>query len=450
MGDLQSNEEYRISLHFDDISRPYVITTRDSEDRAVMSITTHDSEALLAGNPIGVIASNSIGLAIFDIEGNLNINNSSSPYFGKMRNGVQIEVEITSDGRSYEPFGKYYVDSWTVDLSDTSGRVANISGRDKLQYIGNEEIPKLPAYSGVRIDELVRMVFSDLKAENGDQIVDAGKIEIDNSLNLSLPFGITPGSRVRDFLNTVAQALLARVNVGKDDVIRITSAIAPNSKTWSLNDDEIYGVNFRHNESNIYNKVKINYRNPGNGTLQSIIELSGISLKAGGLKIDNLQFTDKALDIEQVYIETPDIDGLVSDITWRAYQGGIDVYVESNMNADNCVLVIIGRIVDGVGANELASVAGADIKVANILEIDNGIVQNQMQAASIANNLSQYLTKTNKIIDIESGLTPMASCGDQLDIVADTSEITGRYRIIETETEYGLGTYTKRVSLVKV
>lgn len=448
MSDLQNNEVIKVSIRFDN-GKVYEVDTLGSNTKCIMSFNTNDSEALLAGNPIGVISSNSADFSIYDFYGSLNINNKGSEYYGYMRNGAEVVVEISDDGIVYKPYGTYYVDSWTTDISDLSGRTSSISGLDRLQYIGNQEIPKLPAYSGIPVDILLKSVFNGLGLEDDE-------FYIDESLNKNLLFGVTKGAKVRDFLNTVSQALLARVTIGKDNKVRVVPATSVSGTVWTLDDVDIQNISFRHNESNIYNKVRVNYINPGDGSKDIMVQLSGLILKPGENEFKNLEFNSKAIDVEQVYIETPDtVEGSlvnIGSIKWTAYQSGIDVSILNNSGIEvkNCLLVVMGRVVLDVGASEMSDIQGADTKIANILDVDNYIIQDSGSAVELANKLSEYLSITNKIIDIDSALTPLAECGDSLSIVSDSLELNGEYKIIECNTTFGLGQYNKQVSLVKI
>lgn len=448
MSDIQKCEVIKVNILFDN-GQSYEVSSDENEDKAIMEFSNSDSEAMLSGNPIGVISSNSINLKIYDSQGRLNINNKNSPFFGYMRNGVEIKVSISSDGVVFSDYGKYYVSDWQNSISDITGREAEIYALDRLQYVGNEEIPKLPIYSGVSVGTLVGQVLQGVGLTESEY-------SIDTSLDTNMLFGVTIGNKVRDFLNQVAQALLARVTVGKDNVIKITSALSTSDKTWTLSDSDIYNVTFKHNTSNIYNKVRVNYSNPGDGSYDHILQLTGITLETGVNTFQNLGFSNKAIDIQQVYFETPsgsDDEAMeLDDISWTAYQGGIDVSVTNNSGSQltECSLVILGRSIGNITSNEISEITGTDTKIANILDIQNEIIQNKDTASKTASNLSKYLSATNKIITIDCSLTPMAECGDKLILECGTSELSGTYKIIEANTTFGLGVYSRQVSLVTV
>lgn len=449
MSNLQQSEVVYIEFIFDN-GLTYEIDTEDSDNKSVISFNHEDSEALLAGNPIGVISSSNISMTLYDITGILNINNEDSPYYGYMRNGVQVNLRLSTGSAGAGPFGTYYVDNWNNTLSDTTGKLVEISAQDKLQYLGNKEIPNLPVYSGIRADQLISNVLEAVGFKYGEYI-------IDESLNMEIKYGITVGTKVRDFLNEICQVLLARVNMDVNGILRITSAFGTSDTVWQLDDVDIQQVSFRHNDSNIYNKVRVNYRQPGEGTLSQLIEISGIDLNPGLNEFKGLKFNNKSLGIDQIYIESPikiesntDINDSIEIVYWNAYQGGMDISINNNSSVKipKCNIVVEGTIIDGPNSISEADVEGADIKIANVLELYNENIQNANDANIIASNLSNYIKSTNKVIDIESGLTPYAVCGDQLQVNSPYTELNGVYKIISTSTNFGLGVYTKQVTVV--
>lgn len=510
MSDIWKNEPIKCTLTFDkldtngvpmeyvaylgvdsipniDSSGAYV-PTPDSNFITGLSLSEDESET--SGNPLGILTSNSISISIFDAYNRLMPSNEDSPYYGYMRNGTKVELEIAYDGIKYEPYGTFYVNDWTTGWANGSNDVAIISASDRLEFIYNIGVPKLGVYSGISISTLLINLFIGLEkigveGNSGDIIygnsipnVSVGNLGdyyvneeeigiyrkessswrllyyIDKRLNLSLTFGITVGSKVGEVLNSIAQALIARVVLDRADVLRLVPALEVYGDTYILDDDVFENGKSLHNSSNIYNKAKVNYAQLGDSKVDTLIENYGFTLKLGENRFNGLRFKGKSLTVEEIYFDTPDTVGdvevVLDNLRYQAYQDGIDVTVTNNSGVEvKCDLIINGRLINSIEASEETDILGSDTKVANEFILDTTMLQNSDDAKKLANDISLYLEKMNKLVTISTLLTPRASTGDKVIVSTSNKEFNGNYKIISNSTEHGVG-YTKSVTLVKI
>lgn len=446
MTDIANDIRNRVVITFDDNTSYEVDDYTFNPNKTIISLNTSEAESVTSGNPIGIMTSNSIHISIIDTSGNLNISKKSGLYYNKIRNGVKIELYTKHDGVE-SLYGTYYTTEWSTPFSGGSDEPTNITGKDKLNYIGNKEIPKLPIYSGIPIGTLIKQVF------NGVDISD-DEYFIDPSLNIDTIFGITVGSRLRDFLNQVAQALVARVVLGRDGVIKIVPALRTYGDQYRISDKYTEQVKSSHNSSLIYNKIRVNYKKPGTSDFDIIASINGVKVTGGNNEIKNIVFDRKAVSIDQVeFVHSNsgnDIGDIIDNIYWVAYQNGIDLSFDNVLSSevDNVNINIYGCILNEIDSSEEVDIPNSDTNLCNVLEVQNSIIQDAQGAKDLANSLSDYIIKMNNIWELSTQLNPFATTGDRVIIDSTYSDYTGNYKIISCRTNFSSVNYSKDIVVV--
>lgn len=452
---LYNFEPCRLTFYFDNNLNYTVDYTFSGGvgDNFIYTIDTIERDANSNENPIGTISSDSLYVSVFDSANNLMPTNKTSPYYGFMRNGVKMVFEIAYDGVHYEKYGTYYVNSWKTAFN----RMANIGAYDRLQYITNQELPKLKAYSGVRMKQLITNVFTGIG-------LDASEFSIDNSLDIQMVYGVTKGTTVRSFLDDALNALNARIIIKSDGIIRIVPALsAYGQTTWTLTDAGLKdSIDTAQNTSNIYNKVRVNYKKTGSYTNDNLLSNSGIILKTGVNKFDNLKFSNKNLGLVDVSVDYPptvlDKNGnsVAVDIKWdysvtyvAAYQDGIDITVVNNTGVEvtDFEIYVNGAKLNTTDAYEETDIPDTDTKVANVLQINSNATQDSATAKAVANSISRRLNSTNKRVVVNTLLSAKVQKGDIVILNLGYSEFDGRYKILDCDTTWT--DYTKTITLVE-
>lgn len=446
MADIANDIMNRIVVTFDDATSYEVDDYTFNPNKTIVSINTSEAESVTSGNPIGIMTSNSIHLSIIDTSGCLNISKKDGPYYNKIRNGVKIELYTKHNGAE-DLYGTYYTTDWGTPFSGGSDEPTSITGKDKLNYIGNKEIPKLPIYSGVPIGTLIKQVF------NGVGISD-DEYYVDPSLSIGTVFGITVGSRLRDFLNQVAQALVARVVLDRHGVIMIVPALRTYGDQYRISDRYTENVRSSHNSSLIYNKIRVNYKKPGTSELDMIASINGVKITGGKNEIKNIVFDKKVMSIDQVeFIHNNggnDIGDVIDNIYWVAYQNGIDLSFDNvlSSNIENVNIVIYGCILNEIDSSEEIDIPNSDAYLSNVLEVQNSLIQDAESAKDLANSLSDYIIKMNNVWEMSTQLNPFATTGDRVIIDSTYADYTGNYKIISCRTNFSSVNYSKDIVVV--
>ena len=94
-------------------------------------------------NPLGINESSVLYLKLYDVDDYLSPLNTSSPYYGKMNNGVEIDMFISYDGSTWSDYGVWFVTSWSGGYSIGGHDMTSITCEDRINVIGNMDLPLL-------------------------------------------------------------------------------------------------------------------------------------------------------------------------------------------------------------------------------------------------------------------------------------------------------------------
>lgn len=446
MSNIAGDIKIRILITFDENTFYEIDNYVYNPSKTIVSLNSDEDESINSGNPIGIMTSNSINFSIIDLSGVLNISKKDGPYYKKIKNGLKVDI-YTLDGEAEKLYGTYYTTDWGTPYSYGTSESTNISGKDKLNYIANKEIPKLPIYSGIPIGDLIKQVFEGIGITKDEYYIDP-------RLNLDLLFGITVGSKIRDFLNLVSNALVARVVLSRDGIIKIVPALQSYGNQYRISDNYITSIHSKNNSSGGYNKVRVHYKKPGNSEFDIITSINGIYANAGNNKIENIAFDRKVLSIDQVEFTHEnsdiDLDDVIDNISWTAYQNGIDISFVNNSASEikDITVRIYGCILNEIEMSEEANIENSDNNTNNVLEIQNDIIQDAVTAKNLAVSLSEYIQKTDNVWEVDTQLTPEATTGDRLIIDSTNRDFNGNYKIISCSTNLSTTNYNKRLTLI--
>ena len=438
---LWNNEKVKLVFTFDNNEVYEICTGADNDtDNFIVTFIPNDIVQTNYTNLFGSVSSNSISVTVYDTKNNLDMNNSKSPYYNYMRNGVKIEAFISYDNVNYEPYGTYYVTDWGNMFSTGTHDVVTIVAHDELHYIINNDIPKLSAYSGVRCDELIRKVLE------GCGVAD-NRIIISEQLDLKLKFGVSEDSKVGYFLNDICQALCAVIVINKKNEILVVPALSGFGKEYVLSDEPIESVSSSNNSNSIYTNVKCTY-DKKTGSLYGGLILSNSNIEAGKYKINNMLFSRKALNVSEISIESDCIHDGIDIKGFSAYQNGIDIEIDNgNSEIEEAYINITGAYIKTNKKNVYSDISFSDIKGNRRVsyEMFNEYVQTSNEAQDVANQMARYIELMNNKIVIRSLYNPKITVGDIL--IFNNKLLSGKYLVIASETIFGIN-YEKILNVI--
>ena len=216
------------------------------------SLKIHEADAKTASNILGIMISNTCSLEITDPDNTLNINNASSVYAAGFGKGSKVVIK-----RGNNTLGTFYTDSWKNRVYNGSN-ICSIYCYDFLSYIGSQEMPELEQTSNITIRNLLISIFRALGLnENVDYVISS------NLTNLTNIMTITKAGKVRDTLNEIAQALIARITCDKYGKIIVKPAFEISETGQTLDLDKLSdSVSIQNNKDVLdYGRVKVSYVN---------------------------------------------------------------------------------------------------------------------------------------------------------------------------------------------
>lgn len=440
-----TNEHLKAVLTFDN-GKTYTCLSSNTEEQGNILVRASGNfkDSFDDGNPLGIIVSNEFSLSIRDKEDNLVSTNIKSPYYKYMRNGVKVELYLIKNGAE-KPYGVYYTNSWDSKRASGYYETTDLSCTDSLNYIGNKEIPELPAFSGITIQDLLINIFSALNITN---------YIIDPSLNLDLVFSVKQGDRLRDVLNDIAQALIARVTCDMTGKIMIVPAFPEKVVYGKVSDRFIDKATIGHNTNNQYNRVRLDYTDVGIQESVNLASLQNKVIPPGEFTIDGIQLTNDVQGIDQVNI-TQDVtpttfEEAVEVKDYKGYQGGVTVYIENKgLEAKTVGIDIEGRVSSVTNASVYSDVADNDVKIASTLILESKYIQGSEAAQSYVNKVAEYLRLSQHSYTSDSHIEPSMPSGVYIQIESNDPVIAGVYYISGVSPNFNEGNYSMSISYVK-
>lgn len=431
-----NREQLRLTMRFDN-DEVYVAETYNRGDRVLETCVIQESEGNTHGNPLGIMSSNSINFTIYDRRGVLIKSNKSSPYFGFMRNGVECKLEWRDNEGEFHPLGTYYTNGWDNTRSDGGFQSVNISAQDRLNYIGNLNIPELPAFSSIEIKSLLIELFKAIGLSESEYYIDP-------TLNLTLTFSVTRGAKLRDTLNAIAQVLIARVTIDRRGVICIRPAFPVIPDELDIVDgDTVTSGTLKQNQYTDYATVQLSFYELGIESSVVLATVNNVNVNNGENSFDNIVLNNKVQGIDLVTYEFPvtseNYDKAINDINYTGFQGGVSIKVTSELpDVVNGTLTIEGR---ETGDSEVVlskEILSADRKVSNTLMLSSDYIQTRQQATEYLNNVVDYISKMRNSGKFSQSLVGfMLETGKYIQLNSNNSEIDGVYYVTDITFQIG-------------
>ena len=397
-------EEVRLKMIFDN-GEEYECSTKNTNDHVLLNCKIQENESNTHGNPLGIMSSNSAYFTIGDYSGLLVKSNTQSPFFGYMRNGVKCILEWVDGDNVSHPFGTYYTNGWDNTKREGAFQSANISAQDRLNYIGNLNVPELPAFSSIEISDLLINIFTAIGLESSEY-------DIDPSLDLTLTFSIVKGAKLRDTLNSIAQRLLAVITIDRAGIIKIRPAFPEVPQSINSIDCDVVSIGsatLKQNQYTDYATVQLSFYELGINNSVTLATVPNNNINQGENVFDNIQLSNKTQGIDLVTFEY-DVDDenyvdSIDDIEYTGYQGGISVNIDSNNEETlNGIITVEGRETGDAEVVISADIISADHKVSNTLFLQNDYVQNRQQANQYLALVVDYIEKIRNSVHFENAI----------------------------------------------
>lgn len=389
-------------------------------------------------------------MQIYDTEDKLSPANTNSKYYGKVVNGVEIDLFISYDGVNWEPYGVYYATSWGGGFSDGSHNEVSVSADDKLNTIGNYDLPALPAYGNIQAGDLLGNLMDAIG-------ISKDEYSIDPAINGEMTYGLTPGSKVRDAFNNICQLRFARVIIDRTGVIRFVPALGIYTTGNEIVVDGASGytgtLSNKNNNNINYNKISVKYLEAGDISRKTIFDDSSHSLVEGKNTITDINFQHRALSIEQVQILHNNLESgaYVSSLNYKGYQNGVQINVTvANGPIDECRIVGRGMVVSTTDRYVNVDIKNTTIIGGSTFEFDTKQMMSKAYADKLAESLQGYLSVVSRNIVMDNTvITPKLYIGDKMIIQNTGTMYDGIYKVIGLDISFG-EEYNLDVTLIRL
>lgn len=425
---------FRATLYIDD-DAVYVVDTYkgDGKVRFIQSFSGSFRDGKDDLNPLGVCASNTISLVIFDEDDLLSPDNNMSPYYGKLHSGTKIVMEATEDGTTWESYGTYYLDSIQGAFSDAYNDTTSIFAHDVVNTISVKQIPKLETYTGT-VGDLVVSVFSSIGLTFSDYYIDP-------KINMSETWGIIGANTVGEFLNSVCQKTFSRVVADRDGRVCIIPSLyeRTNANVLNINASETGTFTNKNNQAIDCDKIVVKYLTKKGNKHDTIATLSNIILEPGENTVDNVTFTGKVLSVENVNLEYKNNDNsdiTITDMNYEAYQDGMRLVIYCDGEGTAEASLDVKGIVASTTYDEVEGVLGNYGSYRNdyVQEFKVDEIITHEQAVAYTNSLIQYLNSVSRKIAMnDTCLTPKLFPGDRINISGTDTMYDGNFRVTSVE-----------------
>ena len=166
-----NSENIKAVIKFDEVTE-YEVYMDSTDDKFITRLDVTLNEGNSKVNPLGIMTSNSINICIYDADDSLSPSNEDSIYRDKIMNGVEIDLYISFDGLTWESYGKWYTTSWSGSFNDGGHDVVSITAEDRLNTLGNMELPLVEASANVPIGDLITNVLRAVGLNDGEFYID--------------------------------------------------------------------------------------------------------------------------------------------------------------------------------------------------------------------------------------------------------------------------------------
>lgn len=272
----------QVKIYFDGEEEPPVVLS----DNDIMSCRLFSETGNRNDSFVGKVCSGSLDLTIENKDGRFSPTNENSPYYGKLVEGVKIEVSALVDvdlkDNFYEiPMGVFYAAEWT---SAAGALECDILAFDRLYWWLNVDLPVLPMIRGTTGAELIRHVMEKLRIP---------RVNIDNALQVPITFGFFTSTKVGDVFAELCVGCGAIMYIDRYDVLQVKSTFIRENTPMNITDANwLYEVQAIPTLQKQFDTVTVGMSNTGSFEIKQIASFSDLEMPTGEKTFTDLVYTN--------------------------------------------------------------------------------------------------------------------------------------------------------------
>lgn len=412
----------KLNIHFTEGETPLEVTTSNYLVSSSVLEETHRTSP----TPFGDVTSNELSFSIYNEDSIFNPENSASPYYGKIRRGIRIEVFIRPDEvDEWDPQGVFYVTDWSTD---SSGITASVTAHDKLHGILNAPVPATKIRQNVPFKDFIVDFFRMF----GVQII------VDPQIDFVLPYGFTGGySDVREFLVDAMIAANADCFCDHHGDVCIVSKTAPRALRATFTDnDQIVSASIRHTLATDYDSAAVTCNALQESKEQDVLSIESVAVLPGITRLEKTRFSRTPV----VRVKSLRTEGviMVKPISFVATSDEVTCSLQSTSEGET-KLEIIGTVLETISS--VIATEGS-----SAIEVNSLLVQTVHNATELSEFIDNYVKAELPTLDLVIRGNPRIQLGDK--VLVDSGKYRLNYTGIVTQAEYSYaGSLSCKVTL---
>lgn len=377
-------------------------------------------------NPVGVVSSNLLKLAINTKDLSLIPQNKQSPYYGFMNNTATVTVTVeTVDGLI--TFETFYVNDWKSNISSSNPYGVIINCVDLMSLMNKNSTPPAQLVKQQATGTYLLNILTKLN-ENLPEKYHVETNITDGSFRdfYNIQYPIFSEDTMAVFLNTISQCTLTNFYLNRSNIL-----VADNL----LDDSEAEAVATLSDSVNVfsasldsqgmvnYSAVKVNY------FLYTINDTSLLtSLDSQTLEIGDNPFTIPLSNVFKVNYIKVITDGLDKvETTGFSYSKDSCNLILTSTEATTCTIEIYGQT---LRENKMSLTVSRENSSNETLEVTNRLLP-ESSISTFANKLLEIVDVRGQELTLEGFFNPALKLGDIVNVDCRKSiNTSGRYKII--------------------
>lgn len=418
----------RVKILFSDGSEYQI----DNMKNIISSLTLDEKLSAETECPVGVISSRILDIKISSTDKSLIPDNEKSIHYGLMNSTAKIELYITEETSTGEAgteqlFGRYFIDEWKTNITNSSPNQVVISATDIMGRLCKMDVPEVPFGSVHKTKDYVIALFNALN----EKLNKADRIVIDEK---NIDFGCFPDivytnldlDSIGNVLNQISQSTLTNIYINRQGVL-VTDSCYDDKKREAKYQLNIMTEARLQGMYNSCDGIKCTYTKVQPQEIEQVASIKDVDLfndseEEENNKIEGVKLNQAVYKLNRVEVQ-PDNASTLAYISKISYsKEKLNIYISSTANTKASIKVY-GQAMNQI--EQVYEVGGQNKLEMNISLIEEAYVQ------KYAELLYKLMTIKNNGLTLKTYLNSNVKLGDMLYIDASGAmEVKGYYKVI--------------------
>lgn len=379
---------------------------------------------------IGVNSSNTLDIVIVTNNKALIPENENSVYYGYMNDTAIIEVYITESNDTLY-FGKYYVKSWTSNITSDTPNNVNISAVCIMSVISEQTVPDVLINSGIKIKDYLIALIEELnnKLDSNHQInYNDSDIKFDEFPTMQ--FSNLDTENMGNCLNGLSQCTLTNIYTDRNNYIKTDYNCDDSGSEAVYELNVMVSADAGSNNLINYDGLKINYSLGNILDVEQIASLYQQDVTPGDNTFSDISLGEALYKVNRIEVTAEDENIYVGVKSATYNKNKMSLVVESDATT-KVNITIYGQRLDTTSLVY-------ETEGKNKLEITNKVLFSTY-IEKYATELNKLLNYKNNCIEIKGYFNPRIKLTDIVYVNCENAMgISGYYKVIAMDWDLGM------------